>query len=101
MEVEMETTRLWLQTVALLMIGIAACTYTIPALISPAYADDGPPVCRAVDSGKLRWSNATADVAEKAVAQLAAAGPNRRAIVIPVGRSGTSSGGTYGVLCTW
>jgi hypothetical protein len=94
-----ESVRSWCQSLGVAALGLGVLLIALrPAL--PAFAAT-PPECRLVDSGKFGWEKAGEDVAAQAAAFLGARGDREHVTVLPYGRMGNGSGGTYSVMCIW
>lgn len=96
----MERLRLWIQTLSLAGLALAALLYTLGSPL-PAAQAAAPPTCQLVDSGKLLWDKAGQDIVAQAQSFLAQRGDREHIAVIPFGRMGSGSGGFYSILCAW
>lgn len=96
----MEKLRLWIQTLALAGLAVAALLSVFGPAERTAHAAS-PPVCQLVDSGKLLWDKAGQDIVMQTQSFLAQRGDRANVSVIPFGRMGSGSGGFYSIVCAW
>lgn len=95
----MERLRLWIQTLALLMIGVAGLTLALRE--TPEAHAAQPAECHMVDSGKFLWEKAGEEIVSQSAALLNARGDREHVSVMPFGRMANGGGGIYSVVCVW
>jgi hypothetical protein len=96
----LERTRLWIQTLALAGLAVAALVASVRGM-PEARAAGGAPMCAVMFSDKAMFPRAIEHVAEQAAAWLSTIGDRPHVAVLPVGRDGSIGIGTYSVICAW
>ena len=96
----MERLRLWIQTIALLGIAIAAVTYTVHDAMPTATASDGPE-CKYFESDKSVYMKAIDDISLQATAFLATQAGKQHVVAFPFGRLYSGTGNITSVVCAW
>lgn len=95
----MERLRLWIQTLALLMIGVAGLTFALRE--TPEAHAAKPAVCQVVPSAETPLENLNEEIVSQSAALLNARGDREHVSVMPFGRMAKGDGSIFSVVCVW
>lgn len=95
----MERLRLWIQTLALLMIGVAGLTLALRETREAHAAK--PAVCQVVPSAGTSLENLNEEIVSQSTEMLNAWGDREHVAVMPFGRMAKGDGKIYSVVCAW